>query len=67
MNNIIVAIVSVFMFLLVSGCERKLEPSNFRWSVIKSPNTGRCYELATRALDWQSGVAMMAEIPCEGR
>ena len=67
MNNTILVALVFFLLMVFAGCRRVPEPSSFTWSVIKSPNTGRCYELATRALDWQSGVAMMAEIPCEGR
>lgn len=49
--------------VILSGCvESKQE--NFKWTILKSPLTGRCYEVATRSLGLETGVAMMAEIPC---
>ena len=36
----------------------------FKWSTVKSPTTGRCYEVAHRDVGTTHATAMMAEIPC---
>ncbi len=41
------------------------------WSLMKSPQTGRCYEVATRTVNPSSRSAVaysgMAEVPCDNR
>ena len=63
-----IIIVIVFCALMISGflligC--RPPESTLRWKYVKSPLSGRCYEVASSAFGTQSGVMAMAEIGCE--
>lgn len=59
-------------FLIFTGCVNTEGPeiteSKYTWSIIKSPQTGRCYEIVTMretlAMEMGFGYMGMSEIPC---
>lgn len=50
--------------LLLAGCTPEKDGRDFTWTIVKSPRTGRCYEVASVMLGTQYGVMAMGEIPC---
>ena len=59
-----VCIIGVLLLLILSGCATTMDMDRAeRWHVIKSPNTGRCYEVYKKEYLSQ-GFLAMAEIPC---
>ncbi len=60
----ILAAVVVMAVLLLAGCETPIGPKTLKWTTVQSPQTGRCYEVATYYFGTQNGVMAMAEIPC---
>ena len=51
------------LLLLVAGCKPP-SADELKWRHVKSPLSGRCYELAPYALGTNIGVMGMSEIPC---
>ena len=69
---ILLLVLAVTAFVLF-GCEdlgpRMSDPSYFTWSKLKSPQTGFCYEVATRKTTNKfsnpTGYMSMSRIPCD--
>lgn len=58
------AMVMVLAVDCKSGESGQLElPSNMRWDLLVSPNTGRCYEVLVMRAGYGGGLTMV-EIPC---
>ncbi len=53
--------VYMIIFLFLSACS---PPKELRWRHIKSPLSGRCYEIATSGFATTYGIMGMSEIPC---
>lgn len=58
--------------VLLTGCDRPGDETTssdqWTWSTMKSPRTGRCYEVATRVLgagNTTYSYSGMSEVPCE--
>jgi hypothetical protein len=61
----IMSYVIIIVFLLLVGCMDGGKSENWQWARLKSPNTGKCYELASYGLGTQYGVAVITEeVPC---
>ncbi len=56
-------IIALTLMLVLVSCSPP-ESSYWKWGHIKSPLTGRCYEVATLGYGTQSAVAIGGEIPC---
>lgn len=63
--------IAVLLALLLSlGCTPESDGRDFTWTFVKSPLSGRCYEMVSRMLRTDQGVMSISEIPCkemEGR
>lgn len=64
----------LFMCIALAGCGSSAGPApenetgDFGWSTVRSPETGRCYEVLshqTSSGNLGHGYMGMAEIPCE--
>lgn len=65
-------VVLFIVSLLFAGCDHPGpsvdNPEDLTWSVVESPDTGRCYEVVTResSVGYSGyGFMAMAEIPCD--
>lgn len=51
--------------LFVVSCVTDLSsPNAFAWGIVRSPKTGRCYEVAAKSMNNSTTVIMMSEVPC---
>lgn len=55
-------LILLLLFLFVAGCEVPTSDEIY-WGFIKSPKTGRCYEVAKYGV-WQQATMAMSEVPC---
>lgn len=60
MKKIIVCITAMF---ILSACGTN-PPGGWTWGYVKSPQSGRCFEVASHALGADHGTAFAVEIPC---
>ncbi len=66
-------LITISLVFLLTGCTDRpgpsmSDPQDFDWSIIKSPQTGRCYEVASRQITrGYSGFGFMgmSEVPCQ--
>lgn len=55
----------LFAVILLSACQKN-DGKDFSWRILKSPLTGRCYEVAQVSLPWANNYAFgLSEVSCD--